>query len=150
MGPVGGPGEFNGVETAVLTPGTIQVITETTFRPPLTVNRGYSQGFYRFHPGVDIRAPRGTTVFAAANGVVFQIELGRLGYGHKIVINHDNKLTTLYAHLDDVYVKVGDRVTKETPIGKVGLTGWTTGPHLHFEVTSAEGRINPKQVLPEI
>lgn len=150
MGPVGGQAPAEAVEIATLTPNTIQVITETTFRVPLAENKGYSQGFYGQHPGVDIKAKRGTEIFAAGNGKVVEVELKRFGYGHKVVVEHAGRIQTLYAHLDTVNVKNGDQVTKETSLGRVGMTGWTTGPHLHFEVRNNSGYINPKQILPEL
>ena len=149
LGIIGGPLSLTVPEVAVLTPETVNILTETTFRMPLAETRGYSQGFYRFHPGVDIRAPRKTPVFPAAAGAVTEVEIGRFGYGHKVVISHQNQIQTLYAHLDDVNVKVGDQVIKDTVIGQVGMTGWTTGPHLHFETRTKKGLINPKQILPE-
>jgi murein DD-endopeptidase MepM/ murein hydrolase activator NlpD len=149
LGQIGGPIPVEAPETAVLTSKTVTVLTETAFRLPLAENGGYSQGFHRFHPGVDIRVPRRTPVYPAATGTVIQVELGRFGYGHKVVISHQNQIETLYAHLDDISVKIGDQVTKDTVIGVVGMTGWTTGPHLHFEARTKEGLINPKQILPE-
>jgi murein DD-endopeptidase MepM/ murein hydrolase activator NlpD len=149
MGDVGGPVQFEPIETALLNPESTQVLTETRFRFPLEENQGYSQGFHRFHPGVDIRASRGTTIYPVADGEVVETKFDRWGLGHKVVIKHQNELlTTLYAHLDEVNVKVGDKLTKNTPIGNVGMTGWTTGPHLHFETETTNGFINPKQVLP--
>lgn len=150
LGPIGGAASFEPVEVAVLSPETLAVLTETTFRVPLAATLGYSQGFNRFHPGVDIRSPLGTEIYPAADGLVVEVEIGRVGYGHKVVVAHRDGLTTLYAHLNKVPVVVGDSVTKDTVLGTVGLTGWTTGPHLHFEVHGPEGLINPKQILPEI
>ena len=137
-------------EVAVLSPQTVQVITEPTFRVPAALANGYSQGFSRFHPGVDIRAPRGTDVYPITKGTVIEIEVARFGYGHKVLIEHEGGLVTLYAHLDAVRVKTGDKVTKDTILGQVGMTGWTTGSHLHFEIKNANSFINPKQVLPEL
>lgn len=150
LGPIGGPVPVGPVETAILTTQTLSVLTETTFRMPLSTHAGYSQGFNRFHPGVDIRAPRGTVVYPAANGLVVDVELGRFGYGRKVLVAHADGVTTLYAHLDKVNVEVGNDVNKDTELGTVGMTGWTTGPHLHFEIRGPEGLINPKQVLPGV
>ncbi len=150
MGPVGGRVPAETVEIATLTPNTIKVITETTFRSPLSENNGYSQGFHGKHPGVDIKAKRGTNILAAAAGRVIEVERQRFGYGNKVVLEHNGQLQTLYAHLDTVNVKAGESVTKETVLGTVGMTGWTTGPHLHFEVKKDSGYINPKQILPEL
>lgn len=147
--PIGGAVQTEPVEVAVLSAQDVQVITEKTFRFPLDEFRGYSQGFHQFHPGVDIRATLGTDIHPAAAGVVSQVEIGRVGYGHKVMVKHDNGFETLYAHMDKVYVKEGDQVTKDTVLGTIGLTGWTTGPHLHFEVHAQSGVVNPKQILPE-
>jgi len=150
IGPVGGQVPAETVEIATLTPNTIKVITETTFRSPLAENSGYSQGFHGKHPGVDIKAKRGTNILAAAAGLVVEVDRQRFGYGNKVIVEHNGQLQTLYAHLDSVNVKVGESVTKETVLGTVGMNGWTTGPHLHFEVKRGAGYINPKQILPEI
>ncbi len=150
MGPIGGQVPAETVEIATLTPNTIKVITETTFRIPLTENSGYSQGFYGQHPGVDIKSKRGANILAAASGTVIEVEHQRFGYGNKVILEHNGQLRTLYAHMDTVNVNVGDSVTKETVLGTVGMTGWTTGPHLHFEVKNDSGYINPKQILPEL
>lgn len=154
MGDVGGQVQLEPVETAVLSPETVQVLTETRFRFPLDESDGYSQGFHRFHPGVDIRAPVGTAIYPLAAGEVIEVELSRWAYGHKVAVKHktrpqsEGELTTLYAHLDKVDVKVSDQVSKDTVLGEVGMTGWTTGPHLHLEVRTDNGYINPKQILP--
>lgn len=149
LGNIGGSIPLEAPETAVLTSETVNVLTETTFRMPLAETGGYTQGFHRFHPGVDIRSPRGTLIYPAAAGIVTQVEITRFGYGHKVVISHANQIETLYAHLDKINVKIGDQVAKNTAIGTVGLTGWTTGPHLHFEAKTKDGLLNPKQILPE-
>lgn len=154
--PVGGAGPLTSpsinpsAEIAVLTNTDIQVITETTFRFPLNGAQDYSQGFRAGHLGTDIRAPRGTPIYPIANGKVVEVEYGRWAYGHKVVIEHEHGLTSLYAHQDQINVKAGDQVTKDTVIGYIGLTGWTTGPHLHLEVKNTQGSLNPKQLLPEI
>lgn len=150
MGPIGGQVPAETVEIAILTPNTVKVITETTFRVPLSAHNGYSQGFHGKHPGVDIKSKRGTNILAAATGTVIEVELKSLGYGRKVVVEHAGQIKTLYAHLDAVNVKIGETVTKDTVLGTVGMTGWTTGPHLHFEIKNDSGYINPKQILPEL
>lgn len=95
------------------------------------------------HNGVDYGAPRGTAIYAAADGVV-KIANYRAGnpwfggYGNYIMIEHSNGTQTLYAHLSAVNVSVGDAVSKGQTIGKVGNTGRSTGSHLHFEVRGAK------------
>jgi murein DD-endopeptidase MepM/ murein hydrolase activator NlpD len=88
---------------------------------------------YKLHTGIDIGAAWGTPVHAAADGVV--VQAGWLGaYGNGIVIAHGDGLATLYGHLSQIEVIEGQEVTPETEIGRVGSTGLSTGPHLHFEV----------------
>jgi len=87
----------------------------------------------KLHTGIDIGAPSGASVVAAAGGTV--THAGWLGaYGNAILIEHGGNITTLYGHLSSISVKVGDTVEKGDKIGKVGSTGLSTGPHLHFEV----------------
>jgi murein DD-endopeptidase MepM/ murein hydrolase activator NlpD len=99
-----------------------------------------------FHTGVDVIASPGTPVMAAAGGVVssanFQSE-----YGNTIDVDHDNGLTSRYAHLSRMMVKVGDVVMKGQVVGAVGSTGRTTGPHLHFEVREKGIPLNPNKFL---
>lgn len=98
----------------------------------------------RFHDGLDIAKPWGTPVVPARSGAV--VEAGwREGYGMMIVIRHSDGATTRYGHLSKISVKPGDIVTRgKTLIGRVGSTGLSTGPHLHFEVRDRNGRpVNP-------
>jgi murein DD-endopeptidase MepM/ murein hydrolase activator NlpD len=93
-------------------------------------------GSRRFHSGVDIGAPMGAPVVAAATGTI--VSSGWLGgYGKTIVIQHNGVQQTLYGHLSEVFVQPGQRIEQGTVIGRVGSTGNSTGPHLHFESRSA-------------
>jgi murein DD-endopeptidase MepM/ murein hydrolase activator NlpD len=100
----------------------------------------------KFHKGIDIARPSSYTIKAADNGVV--VEAGwDGGYGKKIVINHNNGLKTVYAHLSSINVRVGQTVEKGQKIGVMGSTGHSTGTHLHFEVHK-NGRLqNPLNYL---
>jgi murein DD-endopeptidase MepM/ murein hydrolase activator NlpD len=87
----------------------------------------------KHHDGEDIAAPIGTPVMATAAGVV-RFAGSRSGYGHTIEIDHGNGFVTRYAHLRDLSVEAGQDVERGETIGTVGMTGRTTGPHLHYEV----------------
>jgi murein DD-endopeptidase MepM/ murein hydrolase activator NlpD len=99
-----------------------------------------------FHTGVDLIAPTGTPVVAAAGGVVATVGFVA-EYGNIVEIDHDNGLTTRYAHLSRSQVKIGDVVMKGQSIAHVGMTGRTTGPHLHFEVREKGIPLNPNKFL---
>jgi murein DD-endopeptidase MepM/ murein hydrolase activator NlpD len=86
-----------------------------------------------FHPGLDIAAKKGAPVFSAAAGTVLASEFNEQA-GNFITIDHGNGYTSGYHHLDSCEVKKGDMVTQGQLIGKVGSTGVSTGPHLHFEI----------------
>jgi murein DD-endopeptidase MepM/ murein hydrolase activator NlpD len=98
----------------------------------------------RFHKGVDVRAAYGQQIPAVANGKV--VSAGPAGgYGLSVVIEHGSGIRTRYAHLSEVSVKAGDVVERGQEIGRVGQSGRSTGPHLHFEVL-ADGRpVDPVQ-----
>ena len=99
------------------------------------------------HDGIDIAAPEGTTVSAAAAGTV--IYAGeQTGYGSIVIVRHDGGLVTLYAHNSRLLVDEGARVRRGEPIARVGQTGRTTGPHLHFEVREGTRPRNPLLYLP--
>lgn len=98
------------------------------------------------HPGFDLAAPVGTEVGAAAAGTV--THAGPAGtYGNLVTVRHENGFETRYAHLSAVDVKVGDAVTPGQDVGKVGTTGYSTGPHLHFEVRQDGQAIDPAPFL---
>ncbi len=103
-------------------------------------------GRMTFHTGVDIIASAGTIVNAAAGGVVSQVAYVP-EYGNIVDVDHDNGLTTRYAHLTRGLVKVGDVVMKGQKIAIVGATGRVTGPHLHFEVRENGIPLNPNKFL---
>ncbi len=107
----------------------------------------YGKRGERFHYGIDIAVPTGAGIAPAAPGkVVFAGE--KPGYGQVVIVEHDG-LQTLYAHLSEVSVALGDTVEPRTILGEVGETGNASGPHLHFEVKSVDGRlVDPLPLLP--
>ncbi len=90
-------------------------------------------GTVRFHAGVDFGADMGDPIQAAASGTVIQVK-NREGYGNTVIIDHGEGWTTLYAHLSSFAVGLGAEVNLGQTIGAIGSTGWSTGPHLHFEI----------------
>lgn len=104
-------------------------------------------GATTFHPGVDIGAPYGSSVLAAQSGTV--IDAGWSGgYGICVVIAHAEGISTLYGHMSDWSVSVGQKVSRGQVIGQCGSTGISTGPHIHYEVRVNGGTINPLPYLP--
>ncbi|GBC80618.1 Murein DD-endopeptidase MepM [bacterium HR09] len=95
-----------------------------------------------FHDGLDISAAYGTPVKAPADGLVVFADR-ETGYGRVVKLNHGYGFVTVYAHLDRILVKEGQRVKRGDVIGKVGMTGRTTGPHLHYEVWKDGEKQNP-------
>lgn len=101
---------------------------------------------HRMHNGIDMSSPEGTEIRATAGGTVtFAGERG--GFGNLVIIDHGNGLETYYAHQSRLDVGVGDLVTAGAPIGAVGSTGRSTGPHLHFEVRLHGQPVDPQNYL---
>jgi murein DD-endopeptidase MepM/ murein hydrolase activator NlpD len=101
---------------------------------------------YEFHSGQDIDAPHGTPVVAGASGMV-TFAGWQNGYGQLVVIDHGGGLSTRYGHLSHIDVDLGKVVTRGEFLGKVGSTGRSTGPHLHYEVRINDEPVNPLQYL---
>ena len=109
------------------------------------VTSGFGWRWGRMHEGIDISAPTGTAVRAAASGsVVFAGVMG--GYGNIVVIDHGNGLATAYAHLSSIWIG-GGSVSQGQGVGAVGCTGSCTGPHLHFEVRVNGSAVDPMGYL---
>lgn len=101
------------------------------------------------HRGLDIANKKGTEIAAADSGEVIWSDWDN-SYGNFIKIRHDNGLVTCYAHMSERLVEVGARVRQGDIIGLMGSTGFSTGPHLHFEVRTEDNkRVNPRDYLPE-
>lgn len=110
---------------------------------------GYGWRWGRMHQGIDIAGPVGTPIVAAADGVVITSEWHRGGYGNFIKIEHPDGSITLYAHNSENRVQVGQVVKQGELIAFMGSTGYSTGPHLHFEIhLPGQGPVNPMVYLP--
>lgn len=105
----------------------------------------YSSG--RYHGGVDFPVPTGSPIYASASGTVIIAKNLNYSYGHYLVVDHGNGLSTLYAHNSTLLVGVGDHVNKGQVIARSGSTGNSTGPHCHFEVRVNGTRVNPFNYL---
>jgi len=101
---------------------------------------------YEFHSGQDIEAPWGAPVVAGASGKVTFVGWQN-GYGQLVVVDHGGGLTTRYGHLSQIDVELGQTVNRAQLLGKVGSTGRSTGPHLHYEVRINDQPVNPRQYL---
>jgi murein DD-endopeptidase MepM/ murein hydrolase activator NlpD len=99
-----------------------------------------------FHSGIDIDAPIGTPIRAAADGDVTEASMNA-GYGREIMLDHGHDVVTLYGHLSAIAVVVGQHVIRGQVIGYVGQTGRATGPHLHYEVRVHKVAVNPHKYL---
>ncbi len=99
------------------------------------------------HKGLDISAPVGTPIKSVLDGEVAYTGWQR-GYGNVIIMKHDHSLMTVYAHNDENFVEKGDKVKKGEKIATIGLTGNTTGPHVHFEVRLDGRAMDPEKFLP--
>ncbi len=107
-----------------------------------------SQGFAWYHKGIDIANKEGPDVLAADSGTVILAGWpDNAGYGNRIIIDHGNGYTTLYAHLSQIYVTVGQTVRRGSLIGKMGSTGRSTGTHLHIEIRRDGAALNPLELL---
>jgi len=98
------------------------------------------------HKGIDIGAPNGTKIKAAADGTV-KYSGWMSGYGNLVIISHGNGIETYYAHCSKLYVSKGEEITAGDTIGAVGSTGYSTGNHLHFEIRKNGAQINPQKYL---
>jgi len=100
------------------------------------------------HDGIDIAAPKGTRIYAPADGRVVYAGQKFSGYGKMIIIEHNSKTATLYGHCHKLLVKSGELIKRGSLIGLVGKTGRATAPHLHFEIRVNKKPVDPLEYLP--
>ena len=130
------PVNYNGGQFSWPVPGSQRITSQYGYR----IHPVYKTK--KFHSGIDIGAGYGLNIVAAADGVV-TLAATNGGYGKCIVINHGSGITTLYGHCSSLLVSSGESVSKGQVIAKVGSTGVSTGPHLHFEVRINGATTNP-------
>jgi hypothetical protein len=139
---------------AIAGPQTLAALREPPPLSPLPLSPpidaaptdGFGPRGSRFHTGIDFPAPLGTPVVAARDGTVTAVGL-LPGYGTVVELQHEQGVSTLYAHLSRALVEPGRRVPRGTPVGLVGATGDATGPHLHFEVRVRDAPVDPAPAL---
>ncbi len=112
----------------------------TSFYGPRLSPFGYKTDF---HYGVDLANPIGTPIYSAAEGIVEMAVYSNSGYGMHVQVAHGYGFATMYAHMNSIYVRSGQMVSKGQVIGTVGNTGHSTGPHLHYEVHIYGEKVNP-------
>ncbi|MCH7484167.1 MAG: peptidoglycan DD-metalloendopeptidase family protein [Chloroflexi bacterium] len=129
---------------------TGSAFTSVSFIWPLngTLWGGFGPRWGSFHRGIDVGANAGTAVAAAASGQVVLSTYSDNGYGSYVIVQHADGSQTLYAHLLERYVVLGQNVGQGEVIGAVGCSGWCNGNHLHFEVIIGGGVVNPLAYLP--
>ncbi|MCW6052079.1 peptidoglycan DD-metalloendopeptidase family protein [Lyngbya sp. CCAP 1446/10] len=111
---------------------------------------GYGWRWGRMHKGIDIAGPIGTPVMAADSGVVTYAQWNDGGYGYLVEITHADGSETIYAHNSRILVQKGQKIERGEQISEMGSTGFSTGPHVHFEVHPAgQGAVNPMAFLPD-
>jgi murein DD-endopeptidase MepM/ murein hydrolase activator NlpD len=120
-----------------------------TYLLPVAVLNGVSQGYHTGHPGIDLMAPLGSGVLAMERGTVESVTYDSFGYGRHVRVTHLYGVKSLYAHLQGVWVQPGQDLVPGQTLGTIGLTGWSTGPHLHFEVMEADRTVNPMRYIGE-
>lgn len=110
----------------------------------------FHKGLYK-HIGVDIAVPRGTPVIATASGTIIQLKRSDLeaGYGNYLEVDHGNGMVTRYAHLEDIKVRYGSRVSKGDTIGTVGTSGGSIAPHVHYEIIRNGQNVDPVYYMVE-
>lgn len=106
--------------------------------------------FSPWHKGVDIATGLGMPIHPIVKGKVVQVIYGFFGLGHYVIVEHEQGLRSTYGHMGRIFVKTGDNVSQSSILGEVGVTGWTSGPHTHLEITKGGGYIDPLLVLPAI
>lgn len=120
-------------------------------KPFILPHHGYiSTHFSAWHPGIDIAAPLGTPIHPVNDGKVLAVIYDKIWLGHHVIIAHDGGYESTYGHMGQILVKVGQRVSEDTILGYIGLTGNTSGPHTHLEIKKDGEYIDPTTILPPL
>ncbi len=125
----------------------IPELTQLFFAYPLSSKPVVTTVFSLLHPGVDFAVPEGTSIVAAETGLVTTAGWDTTGYGQTVILHQSKDTYTRYAHLSKIDVSVGQYIIKGMPIGLVGSTGRSTGPHLHFEIRMGDHFVDPLSLV---
>ncbi len=138
---------FSGTERAFFTDTSLKApITEGLISSPFGKRVSPISGQEQFHKGIDIAASLGSSVYACKTGIVIDCGFDAI-YGNYVLLQHENGMQSLYAHLSQILVKMSESINSLTVLGKVGSTGLSTGPHLHFEIRVGSESIDPGSVF---
>jgi murein DD-endopeptidase MepM/ murein hydrolase activator NlpD len=145
-GPPGTPGPAPGAAAGVPDhhPGSMRWPLDAYI-----VSSEFGERWGKTHKGMDMAADVGEPVYAIADGEVIYAGDGLRGYGNVVILRHDLKTSSLYAHNSELKVRQGDQVKQGTLIALLGSTGHSTGPHVHFEIRDGDVAVNPRGVLPK-
>lgn len=111
---------------------------------------GYISTFFSaYHPGIDLATDLGIPVHPVAAGIVEGTIFDTVDYGNHVIVDHSDGYKSLYGHLGKIFVKAGQSVDLNTVLGEVGLTGRTSGPHTHLEITKDGNYLDPLTILPK-
>lgn len=127
--------------------GQVVLVTEKGSQYP-TAELRITQRFSFFHPGIDLDGVTGDEIKPIKPGKVVHVDHSKFAYGNSVIVDHGNKIASLYAHLSKIEVKEGQNVDMNTKLGEMGATGRSFGDHLHIEVYDHGKPINPLSVLP--
>ena len=128
-----------------------EIISSSFSKPLILPHPGYlSTRFSSYHPGIDIAAGLGLLIHPILDGTVEEVGHDIFGLGNFVAVSHEKGFKSKYAHMGRIFVKTGDKVSSDNTLGEVGMTGRTSGPHTHLEITLNGQFIDPLKLLPEI
>jgi murein DD-endopeptidase MepM/ murein hydrolase activator NlpD len=130
-----------------LIPGLAMPLEKSVLTSSFGKRQSPITGKFHTHKGIDLASPIGSSVLSCREGKIKTVERGNPVYGNYIIVHHPNGMESLYAHLSRISVEKGEDVRKGQKIGEVGVTGMTTGPHLHFEIKQNGEPLDPEKYL---